>query len=264
MRTSDWLPDWRDPDAYPGPNDLSLREWAWEFLRRSPDYQEDYVRWLRAQPYLTTPGAESDLIEAPATAIADCDPPPEEGETLKAYVERIKSAGGEPKVETLNDVMKKRYGLWEGLMASPDGADSPRLGPALLLLGVSVPRICEGGAHRYARDPQYFLAAFDLQKPFGPQVESMRELFDNEREKFVADAGSRRNQRRLWPTYLRILDAGETKDDHIAATIMPWESNSYSQGCPASKKVRASRKAAIDLRDGGYRWLIYREFAPKK
>lgn len=36
-------PDWRDASAYPvKADDLSLSQWAWEFLRRNPDYQKDY------------------------------------------------------------------------------------------------------------------------------------------------------------------------------------------------------------------------------
>lgn len=37
-----WLPDWRDPTQYPTANELSYLKWAWEFLRRNPDYQKDF------------------------------------------------------------------------------------------------------------------------------------------------------------------------------------------------------------------------------
>jgi hypothetical protein len=33
------VPDWRDPAQYPHPRDCSLRQWAWEFHRRNPDYR---------------------------------------------------------------------------------------------------------------------------------------------------------------------------------------------------------------------------------
>src|SRR6266700_5276026 len=35
----DWLPDWTKPDQYPDPKTTSSRQWAWEFLRRNPEYQ---------------------------------------------------------------------------------------------------------------------------------------------------------------------------------------------------------------------------------
>ena len=40
-----WLPDPRKPEEYPDPETTSLRQWAWEFLRRNPQYQEDYERF---------------------------------------------------------------------------------------------------------------------------------------------------------------------------------------------------------------------------
>ncbi|MDQ3582360.1 MAG: DUF2285 domain-containing protein [Pseudomonadota bacterium] len=35
-----WLPDWKDESAYP--EKLAPEFWAWEFLRRNAEYQEDY------------------------------------------------------------------------------------------------------------------------------------------------------------------------------------------------------------------------------
>ncbi len=35
--------DWRDATAYQGYAGLSAAEWAWQFLRRNPDYRRDYV-----------------------------------------------------------------------------------------------------------------------------------------------------------------------------------------------------------------------------
>ncbi len=36
----DWgIPDWRNESAYPKRNETSMRSWAWEFLRRNPDYR---------------------------------------------------------------------------------------------------------------------------------------------------------------------------------------------------------------------------------
>lgn len=44
LPVSDWgVPDWRDGSAYPRGDDLTLRQWAWEFLRRDPDYRLDWT-----------------------------------------------------------------------------------------------------------------------------------------------------------------------------------------------------------------------------
>jgi hypothetical protein len=39
MKPPSWLPDWRNPNQYPGANTPRL-EWAWQFLRRNPEYQK--------------------------------------------------------------------------------------------------------------------------------------------------------------------------------------------------------------------------------
>lgn len=44
MLDNAWLPNWENEEEYPAPDDLSLRFWAWEFLRRNPDYQADIDR----------------------------------------------------------------------------------------------------------------------------------------------------------------------------------------------------------------------------
>jgi hypothetical protein len=36
----DWLPDWTKPQQYPNPKTTSMEQWAWEFLRRNPKYQQ--------------------------------------------------------------------------------------------------------------------------------------------------------------------------------------------------------------------------------
>src|SRR6266571_261554 len=43
----DWLPDWKDVTKYPDPKKkkVSGRVWAWEFLRRSPEYQQLWEKY---------------------------------------------------------------------------------------------------------------------------------------------------------------------------------------------------------------------------
>jgi hypothetical protein len=40
IKKPDWLPEWEDATQYPDPNTTSPRQWAWEFLRRNPRYQQ--------------------------------------------------------------------------------------------------------------------------------------------------------------------------------------------------------------------------------
>jgi len=40
-----WLPDWKDKEQYPDPDTTSWKQWAWEFLRRNPDYRLDCLKF---------------------------------------------------------------------------------------------------------------------------------------------------------------------------------------------------------------------------
>lgn len=42
----DWLPNWRDKDAYPSPQNTPMKKWAWEFLRRNKSYQKDFFNMI--------------------------------------------------------------------------------------------------------------------------------------------------------------------------------------------------------------------------
>ena len=50
-----WLPDWKDETAYTDHGD-DLEAWAWEFLRRNPDYQADFARWAALPEEWTVDG----------------------------------------------------------------------------------------------------------------------------------------------------------------------------------------------------------------
>ena len=46
----DWLPDWKDISKYPDPNKATGRVWAWEFLRRNPEYQQLWEKFAALPP----------------------------------------------------------------------------------------------------------------------------------------------------------------------------------------------------------------------
>ena len=43
------ITDWRFKKNYPDPKNTSRFKWAWEFLRRNPEYQDDYKRYLKTK-----------------------------------------------------------------------------------------------------------------------------------------------------------------------------------------------------------------------
>src|SRR3954469_18574636 len=48
-----WLPDWKNTASYPDPGlrggTTAYWTWRWEFLRRNPEYQEDWNRFTNSE-----------------------------------------------------------------------------------------------------------------------------------------------------------------------------------------------------------------------
>lgn len=98
----EWLPDWTKPEAYPDHGE-NAAAWAWEFLRRNPEYQADYAHFIAVpdsilaedgftvksqkwQGSTYVPWADMQFYHAPAGAA-------HAGETVEAYATRT---GAEP------------------------------------------------------------------------------------------------------------------------------------------------------------------------
>lgn len=86
-----WLPDWKNPAEYIDHGD-DLEAWAWEFIRRNPEYQTDYARWAclpdddgEGGNSLKYGGASGAWVAMP---FFYADPPALPGETLGEYESR--------------------------------------------------------------------------------------------------------------------------------------------------------------------------------
>lgn len=60
----DWLPAWRDSTKYTDHGD-DLRSWAWELLRRNPEYQSDYAHYM-SLPLFYPEGGKTPKVAARA------------------------------------------------------------------------------------------------------------------------------------------------------------------------------------------------------
>ncbi len=95
-----WLPDWRDKLKYED-HGTDRAAWAWEYLRRNPEYQGDYARWA-ALP-------DTDIAEDGNTVWS-----PKTGLTTGNYMPMAFCHGSEPalsQAETAGDY-EARTGIW--------------------------------------------------------------------------------------------------------------------------------------------------------
>lgn len=211
-------PDWRNPKHYPDPADTSLHRWAWEFLRRNPEFAAE-----------AAPAAKQQRA--------------------------MKAAGTLPQfwnVMPLGAVLK-RWGVLHPILREWRS----HIGDAPVRFDVA-PRPVEhaevnGAMIVFApmRGDRLVLQ-FDLDAPLDPQIERARQrLVANQRMKFPA-LRRQRNQTEKFPLYLRVLDAlaaGVTPTailDVLSRTMPEADERS----------LRYWTKRATALRDGGYRDLL--------
>lgn len=94
----DWLPDWTEKDDYTDHGD-NASAWAWEFLRRNPEYQADFARYMSV-PWCYPEGGKTPKLAGRAYGDDDemiyfyADPPAAtSSETVGEYRKRT---GAEP------------------------------------------------------------------------------------------------------------------------------------------------------------------------
>ena len=89
------IADWRNLAEYPNSDKASLHQWAWEFLRRNPEYQADWRAVMaRTVEILPTfkPGdaiSEQDRITLEDERYDVYEPPKLPGESDNQWIDRV-------------------------------------------------------------------------------------------------------------------------------------------------------------------------------
>lgn len=207
-----WLPDWKDPRAYTDHGD-NMAAWAWEFLRRNPEYQADYARYMSI-PWCYPEGGKTPKLvgrtynDEAEMIYFDADPPASSPtETVGEYRRRT---GSEP--VQLEPALLRKWGLVE--MRDPDSKLIPAADHVI------PPYMLDARSHELFqsrfRDPlsgqvmesrvdivdgsKVFVSdwtqedddfmrvlAFDLRRPLGGQLEIAKEMLKQARDEMLED-----------------------------------------------------------------------------
>jgi len=233
--------DWHNEEDYAYTKDHSDKLWAWEFLRRNPEYQEDWNRSLKEhiefckeyKDVLSSLGAEDQAPENPDFSIPTTIP---ETWGLEALVNPEQPKPN--KLRFVNDI---------GI---------------ILGKGTEIP--LEDEAIREVIIPQgKAFISIDLTKPIKPQLTHYQEVLlylqERQKEKGLLTVENKRLHRDNWLIYLRVWDAmndpSNPKDHEIAEMIFPFIPNEYPN-YNGNKRVTDSCKSAERLIYGGYRQII--------
>lgn len=78
LRKHDWVPAWRDPANYEFLEDATNQQWAWQFLRRNPSYQDDFEEATNTikddKHKFDEPAMKELTTRLPITSIAESNP----------------------------------------------------------------------------------------------------------------------------------------------------------------------------------------------
>ncbi len=218
----DWLPDWTDITKYPDPKKATGRVWAWEFLRRNPQYQQ---RW---EEYSASGSGDRLMYIRPRfeTEFAVLSPvPPSMPFTHPDFEWRLRF--------TTQSAMHWILPVgWEDI----EGFELPEID---------------------LDHPAEVLVKFDLRVPLNPQLRNARKVLETEAERLTG-AGVLSGEPRAWfdkyQKYLRVLDA---KLSGVNRKTMAVEILDIKNDDPEYQKgqVDYAFRAAKRLRDKDYRFL---------
>lgn len=245
--------NWRDKECYAWIGPLCSRGLAWEFLRRNPEYRDDFEK----------------------------------------YVDRVKSVGFEEAKDTEEALCRKYgLSMVQGLMnpflrTTPlfHVEDSPGLiplrhwsyeGSPYLLRGKKGAsfRLCLGPHNgpikcmsfsEWIGEPDYPCVDVRISavRPLEEQIKILRKKYQEARKMSGLDTvRTARRRKEVYPTYCRILDglrsgANLNEIDNVLCADIKGYANRKAQG---KRKVDEDKKAAEALMNGGYVALAAAQF----
>lgn len=272
-----WLPDWKNKESYKFPESNDVRLWSWEFLRRNPIYQQAWrdhymdgeLRWVPSNQ-------EIQDKEERMRHHNEC--------VRKFNVTIFKDAALEGKIVPMPRENRKEEEA--GLLSlhlrdlftlkSLNLVDPKINQPAPEVLSFNSqysptarsyiwhsPNSKEG---LYPKKPSEVATVVDLNMPMDHLMKGLRSILEYKKQELLRydllepiDYRFRGKTRALFPNYLRVLDAKTigTKNTEIAEVLYPEINNDYPE-MRSSKKVSDQIRAALSIRDNGYKYICLR------
>lgn len=206
--------DWQPPHDYAYCARLSRDQWAWEFLRRNPDYQSDYRRFITLWRAL-----EADYGAPPQRDFARWKQDPRAYGPLPGDAELAAPAGELCTVDDDRVLLECWMGAKWGFYKFP--LDPERIAPGPDELSWRPPPAAEP---HLAVDTYRLDIPFDLSLPLPPQLEAAKFRLISRaaelRRKGFAAPMTVADQRSRWTHLLCLLDA-EVAGEKPAETDAP-------------------------------------------
>ena len=221
-------PKWKKRKSYAYTEEFNNAQWAWEFLRRNPDYRKDWKSW-----------------HAPNAPVTD------DQVRHLAEISGFSTVTKENVRAALADVGAKKWHL--AFACNPFYPVSSGLSPWDIgtrpwePIMLSKHESLEGFKWLLRRGPHVQAFALALDRPMDRQIDWLKRMIGEYQKKHGIDIkavpGSHQEK---WELYLRVLDARAA-----GATYGQIALKLYGDSQKTNKAVYAYKQAAI-IRDGGY------------
>jgi hypothetical protein len=230
-----WLPNWQNPRKYPDPAKASRLDWAWQFLRRNPDYQRMWST-LIAPNY--NPVHVDRSLERVNSRISD---------RVRRY---LKDYMGHYPLH----VFQQRFGIVTVPLNPAE--PKPKIHFAAQYVRYSRKPLNRPGSISTTPQDDEVLIWFDLKWPIEAQLKKSKALLTKQiKERPLSGVPFKfRYRPDQYPKYLRLLDAKESSasDRIVAAALYPHLPNKYPDYA-GDHQVGDDRAVAEQLRDSPYR-----------
>jgi hypothetical protein len=223
------LPDWRNPGDYSFPRNFPTYRWAWEFLRRNPDYREDWSTVLSR--FRSKTGEFKDYKDWKERLLR--------GERLVLAGELWSDNPDDPLFYFPVEEAEK-WGLRVLVNPSTDHPADLGFHPGGTM------RVLEEGASLKSRGPAYPIVVFDLRYQLEPQFEAFAPRLEHVRKSLgiKLKQDKHKHHRKLWLRYLRLLDADlDRRTPRQIADVLQHEDDGVNEG-KIWDQLQAARKMA--------------------
>ena len=216
--------DWRDPDDYAFTKDLKPWQWAWQFLRRNPDYRADFAVVL-------------ERFNA------------REDDYSRRFSKRL--APGEEPESIPNAECRRKWFVWYYLNPK---IEFPTADPFVEFVDLYM-----SNTHLWPLEPHEAIVRLDLELPITPQLKLAKRVLER-RQQALAGRGeieirTPRNYRPKWQLYLRLLDGSQAGVPYgELASLLPAPRPSTDPNPEA--RVDAHLQQARRMARVGYRDLL--------
>lgn len=258
------MPDWKKKSDYPFSEKTSPEEWAWEFLKRNPDYQNDHADMLATYENLEKDHGprkkwnKKTIKDDPRACIYD--PPKMKGESDNQWIERCLNKNIFPHRYYILRGLGIKWGLEESYDPKREYSKTIKFTPSFnskypqkinALKINNLNDLIEDNSEDDLRVIEgKVLLAFDLATSIKDQITKASKELNALKKKLKKKLPSHKLRPDIWTNYLRIYDAVNSKIKYsdIAKELYTQEYKSYgNKRKNAIDKVREQFKRAEEF-----------------